>query len=117
MKLCLIGSTRFMDLYVEANRDLTLKGHIVYTVAMMSTNSVLKPTEESPISEAEKQILDLVHLKKILESDGVVLITDGSKYVGFSTKRELQWAQMNGKKLWTDPKKIPSAFSSEGRHS
>lgn len=110
MKLCLIGSTRFMKEYVEANRELTLKGHVVYTVAMMSTESLMKETTESPITDAEKQILDLVHLKKILESDGVVLITDHTKYIGFSTKRELQWAQMNKKHIYPNWKAAGSAF-------
>jgi hypothetical protein len=97
MKLCLIGSTRFMPQYIEANRQLTLQGHIVYTVATISTSSA---ESKSDITEADKQILDLVHLRKIQESDGVVLVTDESGYVGFSTRRELQWAQMNGIRIY-----------------
>ena len=111
MKLCLIGSTRFKDLYHELNRKLTAMGHIVYSVAFISSDGA--PTE---VTEDEKIILDLVHLRKILESDAVVLVTDATKYIGFSTKREIQWAQMLGKRLYADHHKVPSAFSYEGRH-
>lgn len=98
MKLCLIGSTRFKELYFQANRELTAKGHIVYTVAFVT--SAAEPT---PVSDEEKEILDLVHLRKIMESDGVVLITDESNYVGDSTRRELIWAQMLEKSLYMYP--------------
>lgn len=93
MKLCLIGSTRFMDLYAKANRELTLKGHVVYTVATISSSDPSVRAEDQ-ITEEDKIILDLVHLRKIQESDGVVLITDDTGYIGFSTRRELIWAQM-----------------------
>lgn len=105
MKLCLIGSSRFLDRYQAANRRLTLAGHIVYTIATVSTGATL--------AEEEKTILDLVHLRKIQESDGVVLITDESRYVGFSTKREIQWAQMLSKMIFWNPEDVPGIFYGE----
>lgn len=107
MKLCLIGSTKFMPLYIEANRKLTLQGHVVYTVATISSSTA---ETKSDITEDQKQILDLVHLRKIQESDGVVIITDETGYVGFSTKREIQWAQMLGKPLFKNPKDVGTAL-------
>jgi len=101
MKLCLIGSTKFMELYVKANRDLTLRGHIVYTVATISTKSALADTESTPITTEQKDVLDLVHLRKIQESDACVLVTDDTGYFGYSTNRELIWAQMNKKPIYT----------------
>ena len=105
MKLCLIGSTRFKDLYHAANRKLTADGHIVYTVAFISSEGV--PTE---VREEEKIILDLVHLRNIEESDAVVLITDETGYVGFSTKREIQWAQLRNKLIYEGPEDVPGIF-------
>ena len=110
MKLCLIGSTRFMPQYIEANRRLTLLGHIVYTVAQITTKSALAPTVETPITEEEKIVLDLVHLRKIMESDAVVLITDETGYVGSSTRREIQWAQMLEKQIFSSEEDIDSCF-------
>lgn len=92
MKLCLIGSSRFLDLYQEWNRRLTLAGHVIYTIAMVSTSE--RGMDGPNIPEEEKETLDLVHLLKIQESDGVFLITDKTGYVGFSTKREIKWARM-----------------------
>lgn len=100
MKMCLIGSTRFMENYVRANRELTLKGHIVYTVATISTASAMKPTAESPITEDQKMVLDLVHLRKIEESEANVLITDDTGYYGFSTRREMVWGLILAKPLF-----------------
>lgn len=94
MKICLIGSTRYMDDYHRANRELTLAGHIVYSVAVISTSV----TEKEPITEDQKETLDLVHLRKIQESELVVIVGKASRgvpYLGPSTKRELKWATMN----------------------
>ena len=44
-------------------------------------------------------MLDLVHLRKIQESDAVVLVTDETGYYGDSTKRELIWAEMLNKSI------------------
>jgi hypothetical protein len=95
MKLCLIGSTRFVKEYQETNEMLTKAGHIVYSICMASTG---KP-EDRNITEDEKETLDLVHLIKILNSDACILITDATGYVGYSTKREIKWAMMIGKQV------------------
>ena len=109
MKLCLIGSTRFMPQYIAANRLLTLQGHVVYTVATISTSDA---TKKSDITEEDKTVLDLVHLRKIAESDGIVLISDETRYIGFSTRREIQWAQMLSKLCFWAPEDVPSSFYS-----
>lgn len=97
MKICLIGSTRYMDQFHDANRRLTLLGHVVYSVAMPSSqeNSV-------ELTPDQKLILDAVHLQKIEESDTVVLVgeqLDGSMYIGESTRRELAFAEVSGKQV------------------
>lgn len=95
-KICLIGSTRFMDQFNAANVALTLKGHIVYSVAT-STKGDFKPTDD------QKLALDLVHLQKIDESDVVMVVgreEDGSVYIGESTRRELMYADMKDKEVF-----------------
>lgn len=97
MKVCLCGSTRFMDQYQEANRRLTLAGHIVYSVAAVSTGN------HSEISHDEKLMLDAVHLKKIAESDAIMIVgrqEDGSIYIGDSTRREITFARVWGKEVF-----------------
>lgn len=108
MKLCLIGSSRFMNEYREANKALTLAGHIVYTVAAISTSI---SGGEYGITKDQKEILDLVHLRKILESDAVVLITDKTGYYGESTRREIRWASLINKDLYF-PEDVREAYLS-----
>lgn len=83
-----------MDLYADFNRRLTLAGHIVYTVATVSTGNHVE------LTPLEKVHLDLVHLKKILESEAVVIVTDETRYIGESTRRELDWARLTGKRVY-----------------
>lgn len=101
MKITLCGSTRFMQQFHEANVALTLAGHVVYSVATPSHND-LNPEPN------QKVILDLVHLKKILDSDVIVLVgveEDGSTYLGQSTTREVAWGLMLEKRFcfWGHP--------------
>ncbi len=90
MKICLCGSTRFKNEWLEANVALTLDGHVVYSVAVMTH------FDDVAIAESNKEILDLVHKRKILESDAVVIVSDDTGYYGDSTKSELQWAAILG---------------------
>lgn len=91
MKITLCGSTKFMDEFHEANRELTLTGHVVYSVCM-SNKGDYKPTE------LQKELLDLVHFAKISNSDAIFVI-DVDGYVGDSTRREILWAKMNNKSV------------------
>lgn len=93
MKICLIGSSRFLDKYNEVNRRLSLAGHVVYSIAV---------SKDKTVSEQDKDTLDLVHLLKIQESDACFLITDSSKYVGESTRREMKWAVMQDMAILSD---------------
>ena len=92
-KITLCGSTRFMDLYHEANLKLTLAGHLVYSVAT-SVKGDFEPTME------EKCKLDIVHLMKIDASDTILVITDKSGYAGESTTREIIYARARGKMVY-----------------
>lgn len=95
MKMCLIGSTKFMDQFSAANQAFTLVGHTVYSV-VQSHDGKFTPDEEG------KMLFDLVHLNKILESDAVVVVgqnPDGSMYLGESTRREIMWAHLQEKQV------------------
>src|SRR5215471_2153860 len=94
MKIALIGSTRFIDKFNSINRKLSLAGHVVYSVATVTSGNQL--------GEDEKQTLDLVHLLKIQESDACFLITDDKKYIGESTRREIKWAVMQDMAVLSD---------------
>lgn len=89
--VCLCGSTRFAAQFNEANRELSKRGLSVISISMC-----LPKTEQGSESDpALKELLDLVHLNKIMRSDAVFVVGDG--YIGRSTAREILWAEMQGK--------------------
>lgn len=99
MRITLCGSTRFKKEYQEANTRLSQAGHIVYTIAWAKEDESAATPDEK-MDPTIKENLDLVHLSKILNSDAIVIVSDGSNYVGSSTRREIVWAQMHQKAVY-----------------
>ena len=109
MKITLVGSCRFENEYKFWNELLTLRGHIVYSVAVLPSD---KEGLKTWYMDEQKKFLDLVHLKKISESDAILVITrdrfyfsEASKnnpYIGESTAYEILWAKMNNKLVLFD---------------
>lgn len=105
MKITLCGSTRYHREFEAANLALSLAGHVVYTVACAEQRPGKNEDEPSTVSltARDKEVLDLVHLKKIADSDAVVLVSAGpdkEPYVGDSTRREVTWAAMLQKPVY-----------------
>lgn len=100
MRITLCGSTRFQAAFHEWNHKLAINGHTVYSLSLFGREEKDVGKEGNvTISEEEKITLDLVHLDKILNSDAIVVINiDG--YIGFSTKREIEWARMQSKEVF-----------------
>ena len=89
--VCLCGSTRFKEKFIEVARDLTLKGYIV-TMPMVFIHS------GDDASALDKEFLDEVHKSKIADCD-MVLILNVDGYIGDSTRSEIEWAEELGKKI------------------
>lgn len=90
--VCLCGSTRFKLAFMEAARTESLAGKIVLTVGQFSH------ADKIDIGEDAKKRLDELHLRKIDMADEILVINVG-KYVGDSTKREIDYAKSNGKRI------------------
>lgn len=89
--ITLCGSTKFKDKFLEAQKDLTLKGNIVISVGLFGhsgDNEVWEP--------GVKEMLDDMHLRKIDMADEVYVITVNN-YIGESTKREIEYAKKQDK--------------------
>ena len=99
--VCLCGSTRFMDAFNQANRDETLRGHIVLSVEPTDASHQHDSVEANgPL----KAMLDDLHLQKIDLADEVLVINVGG-YVGRSTANEVAYAILTGKPVrWLDNK-------------
>ena len=87
----LCGSTRFKDEFMEVQKKLTLKGHIVISVGLFGHSG-----DDEVWSEGTKEMLDDMHKRKIDMADEIFVINkDG--YIGDSTRSEIEYAQKTGK--------------------
>lgn len=94
--VCLCGSTRFLGEFGTANVELTKRGLSVITISMCLEKNAAGENAR-PEDNGLKELLDLVHLNKIMRSDIVLVVGDG--YIGRSTAREILWAEMQGKNI------------------
>ena len=88
--VCLCGSTKFKDEYINANQTYTLAGYIVLTVGCFPHSDKIK------ITKSHKQLLDKLHLRKIDLADEVFVI-NVNNYIGESTAREISYAVKHNK--------------------
>lgn len=88
----LCGSTRFKDAFRDAEARLELEGVAVLTVGFFAHADAV------PITEKQKDLLDLLHKQKIAMSDAILVLNVGG-YVGSSTKSEIDFAKSLGKRV------------------
>jgi hypothetical protein len=79
------GSTRFRAEMAEANRRLTMGGHIVLAPGVFQHDG-------DEITDAQKAALDRLHLSKI-DMAGWVYVVNPGGYIGDSTRREIAYAE------------------------
>jgi hypothetical protein len=98
----LCGSSRFPDAFHIVNAHLSMQGHVVISLGLFGHAD--QPmgarflTSDGNEQTTEKQSLDQLHFRKIDISDGIFVINVGG-YVGSSTKREIAYAQSQGKSV------------------
>lgn len=90
--VCLCGSTKFKQEFIDANRDETLKGHIVLSVGLFGHIEGLDMKSECKVE------LDQLHFRKIDLCDEI-LVLNINKYIGRSTRKEIDYATTSGKKV------------------
>jgi hypothetical protein len=93
--VCLCGSTKFKDAFLEANKELTHQGNIVLTVGSLPDNRGTQSSEDI-FGEEVKQMLDQLHKRKIDLADEVFVLNVGG-YIGSSTRGEIEYAVATGK--------------------
>ena len=91
--ICLIGSTRFESIFRELEVSLSMKGYIVLSPL------VYNQTGDVPSCGIENKVmLDYVQREKIRQSD-LVLVIDKDKYIGSSTKNQIEYAKLLNKRI------------------
>jgi hypothetical protein len=103
--VCLCGSTRFHDQFMEANYQRTMQGQIVLAPGFFIHSAV---HGESVGCTAEEKIeLDKLHMEKIRMADEILVINVGG-YFGDSTRNEIKYAVDLGKPIrWLEEDKAP----------
>jgi len=96
----LCGSTRFKDEFMQAQKELTLKGMIVISVGLFGHSGdeeVWDGMDEGAISDT-KFMLDDMHKSKIDMADRIFVVNPGG-YIGESTWSEICYARMTKKDI------------------
>jgi len=117
MIITLCGSARFEHLFRHWDEVLTLRGHVVFNLAVYPRDKEYRKDWYSPET---KRLLDQSHMQKILHSDAILVLNEDG-YIGESTKNEITWAQRLGKPIYylhhVDssrlPENIPSALQTD----
>ena len=91
--VCLCGSTRFSEAFRKANFQLTLEGKIVLSIGCDTRSD-----DGLGLTDADKEKLDSLHLRKIDLADEVLILNVGG-YIGSSTRRELDYSIRQGKRV------------------
>ncbi len=98
--ITLCGSTRFKNEFMEVQKRLTLEGNIVISVGLFGHSGdqeVWDGMDEGTLSKT-KEMLDDMHKRKIDMSDEILVVNVGG-YIGDSTRSEIAYAKMNGKRV------------------
>jgi hypothetical protein len=96
--ITLCGSTRFKKEFIEVQKKLTLKGHIVISVGLFGhsgDDEVWDGMDEDTLTKT-KEMLDDMHKRKIDMADEIYVINKGG-YIGESTRSEIEYAKAHGK--------------------
>ena len=88
--VCLCGSTKFKEAFLDAAKSETLDGRIVLSVGFFGH------ADGITLSSEHKAKLDILHLRKIDLADEVLVVNVG-QYIGESTQREIEYARSTGK--------------------
>ena len=92
--ICLCGSTRFVNIFNEYNKKLTLEGNIVLSIEIVAPQS--RENDPQYVNPEGKKMLDELHLRKIDLADEVLILNVGG-YIGKSTANEIAYAHQTGK--------------------
>lgn len=97
--ICLCGSTRFTDIMLVHQWELTKQGFVVLSWCALP-DWYFQEGKKTHVGDQEgvREIVDEVHLRKIDLSDEVFILNVNG-YIGESTRNELNYAKSKGKAI------------------
>ncbi len=96
MIITLCGSARFEDEFRLWNKILTIAGHLVFSISVYPSD---EPKKKDWYTPGIKRQLDLVHLAKIANSNGIFVINKWG-YLGESTLTEIAFAKNLAREIY-----------------
>lgn len=96
--VCLCGSTRFYEKFMEHNYLETMHGNIVLSVGFFMHRKGDAHGESSGCTPEQKIALDELHKRKIDLADEVFVLNVGG-YIGKSTRSEIDYAEAHRKPI------------------
>jgi hypothetical protein len=94
--VCLCGSTKFYEAFMEANCLETMRGHIVLSVGFFTHRPDTHHGKIVACTPEQKIALDELHKRKIDLCDEVYVLNVGG-YIGASTRSEIDYAIAHNK--------------------
>lgn len=92
----LCGSSKFEKEFQKITEILTLRNYLVISLGIFSKS--MSKEKQVIITQRYKHNLELIHKKKIDICD-IAFIMNVDRYIGESTKQELEYAISKGKKI------------------
>ncbi len=90
--ITLCGSSKFKQDFERVNRQLTLQGNVVITLAFFGH------ADNIPVTPEQKRLVDEIHLRKIDLADSIYVINKGG-YVGNPRHGKSSMQRLTGNKL------------------
>jgi len=94
--ITLCGSTRYRDIFMYMQKELTLAGYIVISVGCFGH---YETEQEAERITANKDMLDDMHKRKIDMAESIYVINPGG-YIGSSTASEINYATEHHKNIY-----------------
>lgn len=95
--MCFCGSSRFVDLMAVLMWEFEKEGYICMGLHLLP-QWYSPATDHQAEAEGIAKQMDELHLRKIDLAD-IVFIVNKDGYIGESTKREIAYAERNGKRI------------------
>ena len=90
--VCLCGSARFRDKFIEVAKELTLQGYNVIVPLLFVKDDI------DSLEQIERDYFNEIHLAKIANAD-LIYVINCQGYIGETTRSEINWAVSLGKKI------------------
>lgn len=95
--ITLCGSTQFKNEFMYVQKELTLQGNIVLSVAVFTGSDDEDIIYRSDYDKIRQRLID-IHRKKIDMSDAIYVVNPGG-YIGSQTRDEIIYAIINNKEV------------------